>query len=374
MNLVGSRPPIKPGITCLLSSACNAWRDNGVNVDESTLFLIGAGNKIDCRLEYKGNSPLIFVGHHSAEILQRFCKRMSVKHSLVAAPSSLEDLEDYLKSKQENGVICIAWVEMSRLPYIDTQVPSGSMHAINIEQIEPNEVVVADCFVTQGIYSSVVSTHRERIRLVDFVAWERTGYLLHEIESDFLDEKMFCLSDSELATYIEEAAVDFLKSLEFENSSNTSMGLLNLVAILPDLYRKLDLKARVQCFHSMAYSLKYFGFLWSRAFLASVFLKYAGTKNIGELKTLAETLNSSVKSWKAIIYLSLKVGTERSNFDDVERLCEAMKKTILAERQAYQDFLSLGISGSPAKQYLVPQFSNDLSAQFGFGCYKEVIE
>jgi hypothetical protein len=69
---------IRSGKTCLLSSMSNILLSKGSNVDEELIFLLGRGNRIDYRFSDIGGQPEVFLGHHSLEIVSRFCALFGV--------------------------------------------------------------------------------------------------------------------------------------------------------------------------------------------------------------------------------------------------------------------------------------------------------
>jgi hypothetical protein len=358
--------PITAGRTCLLSSVSNAWRHVGHRVSEPVLFLLGGGNRVECRLERRDGAPLIFVGHHSAEIVAGFCRELSVSHRLWEGASDGAKAALELERQLDAGNPPVIWVEMSLLPYMTARVPAGAMHAVTVESLQRGEVTVADCYVSNGLFSPLVRTHRERIALERFVAWERTNYLRHEIDYRALGAEPFCVSAAQISLGLEVAAYDFVGGLE--GAWGSGARLLRFAEELPRIPSDHDARTSAQLFASLAYSIRYFGILWSREFLSEVMQAHAQTTQVSELGTLAENLQATRRSWQSMMFMAAKLSSERNPERGADLLGARMRAAVEEEARVYTRLLELRLSGAGRPHRIRARTTElDDDHRFGYG-------
>src|SRR5262249_736483 len=173
---------VRKGKTCLLSSVSNVLVEYDGQLTEEMLFLFGHGNRIDYKIEPDGNEPPVYIGHHSAAMVETFLDRFAIPRQRRTGRPLGDGLLDEIRSSLAGGNPVVIWVDMARLDYLTFRPPPGSIHALTIGAESSGILSIADCYAPVSLYSNQSRTYRYDIPLIDFEAWKATAYCRHLID------------------------------------------------------------------------------------------------------------------------------------------------------------------------------------------------
>jgi Butirosin biosynthesis protein H, N-terminal len=322
---------IRKGKTCLLSSVSNVLVDYDGGLTEEMLFLFGHGNRIDYKIEQDGSEPPVYIGHHSAAIMETFLERFGIPQQRRTGSASDGGLLDEIRSSLADGNPIVIWVDMARLDYLRFRPPQGSIHALTIEAESSGILSIADCYTPVSLYSDKGGTYRFDIPLGDFEAWKSTGYCRHMIEFRHLAGHSIRFQPAAIRQELANASRDYLHGAPGVRATHAVLHAL--ADDLPQLMQQRSAPARERLCTALAYSVRYFGILWTREFLAALIAKLAQDDKSLELNSIAELFRAAAMQWKFVMLAILKI----SLADDWRRQAQAAASKIRALLHKEQD-------------------------------------
>ena len=323
---------IRSGKTCLLSSMSNILIGQGANVDEELIFLLGRGNRIDYRFSDIGGHPEIFLGHHSLEIVARFCELFGVEHSFIEgmSPDPLTELRVALAS----GNPVLIWVEMALLPYLQMKPPAGAIHALTVIGEQDGVLAIDDCYAPLSLYSDKVATHAMLVPFAEFDAWRETGYCRHAVDFNQLLSNINTPRIELVAQGIRWSCEDFLHGSQV--APPTAEVLQCLANDLAPMHERYPGSTHPQVYSALAYNLRYFGTFWTRELVASALCELATATGSSSLPGLAQELRDSVRRWKLVMLGLLKLPLSRRPTQQIESLQRKIVGILDVERDVYR--------------------------------------
>jgi hypothetical protein len=323
---------IRSGTTCLLSSAANALAAFRPGLTEDLIFLAGRGNRLDYRFDDSEDEPSIYIGHHSIDIVERFCERFGVGHEL-AAGSPAEALED-LRASLVAGNPVLAWVDMPGLHYLPAVPPPGSIHAVTIAGEAEGMLRIEDYYVPSSLYSRAVRTHEMTVPFADFAAWSATGHLRHRVDFAALGRAVETERHSLLAEGMQWAIHDYLRG---SGEAPATLHVLQcLAADLPEIHRRFPGREHSRLYSALAYNIRYFGFFWSREFMADALDELSRLFAQAALRDAAGELRECALRWQAVMLGLLKLPLSKTPELQIDRLRQTIFAALNAEIQSYQ--------------------------------------
>ncbi len=323
---------IRSGKTCLLSSMSNILLSKGSNVDEELIFLLGRGNRIDYRFSDIGGQPEVFLGHHSLEIVSRFCALFGVEHNFIEGESP--DLLPELRGTLASGNPVLIWVEMALLPYLKIKPPAGAVHALTVTGERDGVLSIDDCYAPLSLYSDKVATHAIQVPFAQFNAWRESGYCRHAVDFQRLLGSIHRPRIELLAQGVGWACEDFLHGTpEAPASADVLLWFADDLAVMHDRYPG---STHQQVYSALAYNLRYFGTFWTREFLANALCELAAATGSAGLPGLAQELRESVRRWKLVMLGVLKLPLTRKPAQQIDSLQRKISEILDVERDVYR--------------------------------------
>jgi len=324
-------PEVRRGRTCLLSSVSNVLLEYDERLTEEMLFLFGHGNRIDYKIELDGNGLPVYIGHHSAAIMETFLERFGIPQQRRMGSPAEGGLLDEIRGSLAHGNPIVIWVDMARLDYLRFRPPPGSIHALTIEAESSGILSIADCYTPVSLYSDKGGTYRFDVPLGHFEAWKSTGYCRHMIEFRHLAGRSIRFEPAAIRRELANAASDYLHGAPGVRATHAVLHAL--ADDLPHLIQQQSAPARDRLCTALAYSIRYFGILWTREFLAAVIARLAQDDKSPELRSLAELFRATAMHWKFVMLTILKI----SLADDGRRQAQAAGSKIRALLRKEQD-------------------------------------
>lgn len=323
---------IRAGKTCLLSSMSNILLGRGAQVDEELIFLLGRGNRIDYRFSETDGQPAVFLGHHSLDIVARFCELLGSPHSFVEGESP-EPLSE-LRRQLAGGNPVLIWVNMARLPYLQMKPPENAIHAVTVTAEHDGVLCIHDCYAPLGLYSDKVATHVMEVPFSEFSAWQGSGYCRHLVDFNHLQSRIDRPRIELLTDGVRWACQDFLHGTP--QAPATLEVLQCLAGDLAVLHERYPGHAHAQVYSALAYNLRYFGMLWTRDCMANALSELGPAIGSARLPGLAQELRECVRRWKLVMLGFLKLPLSRKPEQQVDSLQRKMREILDVERGIYR--------------------------------------
>jgi hypothetical protein len=334
---VSTAREIRAGRTCLLSSVSNRLLEHDSRLTEEMLFLFGQGNRLDHRVEEHADGPSVYLGHHSADIAAAFFTRFGIPHERRSGSAGDEALLRELRACLVDGQTIVIWVDMASLGYLSFNPPPGAIHALSIEAEAGGVLTLVDCFVPAGLYSEQVKTLRFELALGAFEAWRRTAYCRHVIDVKPLARHALHLERADIRQALHGASADYLSGSA--QAPAVSAVLAGVADGLSHILQGRSATARGQICWSLAYSIRYFGILWSREFIARVTHTVAAAENDIELHSMAELFQASLRQWKLVMLSVLKIAQARDWLAQTHLAAQKIHALVKAEQDLHERLL-----------------------------------